>query len=294
MIEILFGESEAASMKAAKNTVIHMKADEPTAVFVAEKRKALQKEHGGWIEGTADEVICLGFKLDIGDIEQEVTSEYRKDLIYSLLYQEQWGKDIAMSNEILKLGNTYIEELERLKVFIKSGEHIRIWYSKSPYSICGLYFICYWMRPYNNEISMVELPEYRTEQNTIISYQNWGDVAAEEFSHFLPYQKYISKNEKKMYAQEWTELMADNSPLRVLVNNHIVGTSEEFYDFLVWKILDEKPMKEAMLIGTILGHYPMSIGDWWYAKRIQYFIDRGLIEVLEDSENKYARLIKKK
>lgn len=294
MIEILFGESEAASMKAAKNTVIHMKADEPTAVFVAGKRKALQKEHGGWIEGTADEVICLGFKLDIGDIEQEVTSEYRKDLIYSLLYQEQWGKDIAMSNEILKLGNTYIEELERLKVFIKSGEHIRIWYSKSPYSICGLYFICYWMRPYNNEISMVELPEYRTEQNTIISYQNWGDVAAEEFSHFLPYQKYISKNEKKMYAQEWTELMADNSPLRVLVNNHIVGTSEEFYDFLVWKILDEKPMKEAMLIGTILGHYPMSIGDWWYAKRIQYFIDRGLIEVLEDSENKYARLIKKK
>ena len=44
MIEVLFGESEAGAMRVAK------------------------KENRGWIEGTAEEVICLGFLLDIGDI----------------------------------------------------------------------------------------------------------------------------------------------------------------------------------------------------------------------------------
>lgn len=78
MIEVLFGESEAASMKAAKSTVIASKADGPTSVWIAEKKKPPKKEHYGWVEGTAEEVICLGFLLDVGDIRETVNSKYRK------------------------------------------------------------------------------------------------------------------------------------------------------------------------------------------------------------------------
>ena len=39
MIEILFGESEAASMKAAKNKVIIGTVNGPTAVWMAGKKK---------------------------------------------------------------------------------------------------------------------------------------------------------------------------------------------------------------------------------------------------------------
>lgn len=266
MIEILFGESEAASMKAAKSTVISIKSDGPTVFFSAGKKKMPQRESAGWIEGNSSEVICLALKLDIGELQGET-------------------RDTE---------NVYVDELERLKRFLKDGEEIRIWYSKSAYSLCGLYYVCHLLTKYQNKVYAIELPEYRVSGKCVTSYQNWGEVAAEEFSLFLDRQIEIDRVAIKRYACLWTELVEDNSPLRAMVNNHVVGVPEEFYDFLIWKNLEERTVKEARLIGDILGRYPICVGDGWYAKRIQHFIDLDLIEVVEDSENKYARTIRRK
>ena len=54
MIEVLFGESEAGTMREIKR----------------------RGQSGGRAE-----VICLGFMLDIGDIRESADSQYRKDLI---------------------------------------------------------------------------------------------------------------------------------------------------------------------------------------------------------------------
>ncbi|MBD5450959.1 MAG: hypothetical protein HDR28_12620 [Lachnospiraceae bacterium] len=48
---------------------------------------------------------------------------------------------------------------------------------------------------------------------------------------------------------------------------------------------------ELRLIGDILGHDQLGVGDCWYAKRIDHFIQTGKIRIVEDSENKYARTI---
>ena len=61
MIEVLFGESEAASMKAAKNKIIVGAVNGPTSVWLAGKKAPPQKPFSVWIEGTSEEVICLGF-----------------------------------------------------------------------------------------------------------------------------------------------------------------------------------------------------------------------------------------
>ena len=50
-------------------------------------------------------------------------------------------------------------------------------------------------------------------------------------------------------------------------------------------------MKQARIIGEILGFYCPGIGDWWFAKRIDYYIQIGKIKVVEESENKYARVL---
>ena len=63
MVEILFGESSAGSMKAAKCDNVEYKNGQPL-----------------WIQGSSDEVICLGFMLDMGYIGEVVDSQYRKDL----------------------------------------------------------------------------------------------------------------------------------------------------------------------------------------------------------------------
>lgn len=64
MIEVLFVESEAASMKIAKNTIVIRRTDGPISIFLAGKQK------GNRIEGSSDEVICLGLMLDIGNIKE--------------------------------------------------------------------------------------------------------------------------------------------------------------------------------------------------------------------------------
>ena len=217
MIEVLFGESEAASMKAAKSTVITGKADGPTAHWTDGKRKLPKRKNCGWIEGTAEEVICLGFRLDIGDIREAVSSKYRKQLIYSMYVQEQWGKEEDAS--FMELCDRYCDELQRLKAYLEAGESIRIWYSDAPYARCGFYHLCADLQKYQNDISFVKLPEYRLRpDHSIVSYQNWGEVAPEEFYGFLTCEKKLSREEIRMYAILWGILKEDNSPLRAVVN----------------------------------------------------------------------------
>lgn len=291
MIEVLFGDSEAASMKAAKNTIVAGTADGPVSVWTAGKKKPPEREKCGWIEGTADEVICLGFLLDIGDIKEGTDSAYRKELIYSLYAQGQWKLDREMDAELSGLGDYYCSEMNRLVHYLQNGEPVRIWYSDAPYSICGFYQLCGILQKYKNEISCVKLPEYKICQNSIILYRNWGEAAAEEFAGFLHREKKLSIEEIRMFAMMWSGLQEDNSPLRAVVNGRLTGVPDDFYDFLIWGRMTKKPTKEARIIGDILGQNQIGIGDWWYAKRIDYYIEQDKIKVIEDSENKYARRI---
>lgn len=291
MIEILFGDSEAASMKAAKNKIVIGTVNGPTSTFIAGKKVPPKKPFTSWIEGTADEVVCLGFMLDVGDIKKPVDSRYREELIYSMYAQNQWGQNKEWDNELKKAGKVYINELFRLKQFLDNGEIIRIWYSDAPYSRCGFYHLCRTLIKYDNEIRAVKIPEYIVRKNIITSYKNWGEVAAEEFAGFLSYEKRLSKGEVRMYASLWSELVEDNSALRSVINGKVLGVPEDFYDFQIWKRLTEKPVKEARLIGDIMGCSQISVGDWWYAKRIEYYIQHKKIRIVEYSVNKYARMI---
>lgn len=264
MIEVLFGKSEAASMKAAKSRVSIVHADGPTAVFCAGKKKLLEREHCGWVEGMADEVICLDYALDQGNLKQRI-------------------KEIETRCPA---------ELLRLKEYLSDGEEIRIWYSNAPYARCGFYHLCSVLRKYKNQVWTVRLPESRVYADHTVSYSNWGEVAAEEFAGFLPDAEAFSPRELRRYDALWQELVEEGSPLRAVVNGRVVGVPEDFYDFLIWKRLTRTPVKEARLIGDILGYYPIGVGDAWYAGRINRLIAEGKICVLEDEfQREYARVI---
>lgn len=258
MIEVLFGESEAGSMKFAKQE--------------------------GLLKGKAEEVVCLGFLLDIGDIKENADSAYRKELIYNSYAREQWAKDEDTDAELRELGSFYVHELERLQDFLEKGEEIRIWYSISPYSICGFYHLCHMLKGYADVTHIVELPKYRQRENVITEYRSWCEVCPEDFESFLTNERKLTEAERRMYASAWSELVEENSPLRAVINGRIVGVDESFYDFLIWKSLTKQPVKEARLIGDILGYYPLGIGDWWYAARIDYYIELGQIKVVDESQ----------
>ena len=292
MVEVLFGESEAASMKTAKNRSGAGKADGPTAVWFAGKKRPLEREHisWSWIEGTGKEVICLGFMLDIGDIKETIDSKYRKNLIYSMYAYGQ--EDAGTDKTCREMGERCCREMNRLRDFLKKGEEVRVWYSEAPYSMCGFYHLCSILKNYGNQVQVVKLPGYQVRGKTITAYSGWGDVAAEEFAGFLPLEKTLSLEEIRMNASVWNQLIEENSPLRAVVNGRLTGVPESFYDFLIWKQMTKQPVKEARLIGNIIGRGQIGAGDGWYAKRIDFFIEQGIIEVIEDCDNKYARIIR--
>lgn len=297
MIEVLFGESEAGSMKAAKNRTVtgpvNGLLNGPVSELGAGRKLPLRKCFTGWIEGTSEEVICLGFMMDMGDIKEPIDSTYRRELIYSMYAQNQWEQDDEADEELKHTGDVYIEELHRLKSFLDRGEKVRIWYSDAPYSRCGLYslcqILCRRLKEYENEISAVRLPEYIIRDKETVFYQSWGEVSAEEFAGFLPYEKPLSGDEIRMYAGLWSALVEENSPLRAVINGKVCSVSDDFYDFLIWERLKDEPVKEGRLIGDILGQSQLGVGDWWYARRIEYYIRQGKIRVVHDSENRYAR-----
>ena len=239
MIEVLFGESEAASMKMAKGRGT-----------VVRSLGKTEEGSGTWIGGYPGQVICLGFMLDIGDIKEPVDGQYRRDLIRAMYGQEQWGKQ-EDADELKAAADLYTAELERLAEYIGQGEPVRIWYSDSPYSRCGFYFLCNWLSHRRADVRTVKLPEYRQYGNVIRRYRNWGEIGPEEFAGFLSCERRLSHEEQSMYANAWSCLVEDNSPLRAVINGEMTGVPEDFYDFLIWKRLTGKPVKQARLIGDI-------------------------------------------
>ncbi len=264
MIEILFGESEAGAMKIALR---------------------LEKTLGSG-------VICLPLMLDIGDISQPVLSKNRRDLLYKMLYQEQWGVDEEMKTELKSLGNKYFGELERLKCCLKNGESMRIWYSDAPYSICGLMWLCGKLRRYKGEVYTVKLPRLIVKGDTAVTHSGWGEVEPHEFAELLPLQRKLSNTEITANAAQWDALRRENAPLRAVVNGSVMGVYDNFYDFLIWKYLGKEPVREVELIGRILGENRLGVGDWWFAARIDRYIETRHIEIVENSDKKYKRIIR--
>lgn len=177
MIEVLFSESEATTMRILKEN----------------------KKNGQFLEnkeffGTKEEVICLAFMLDIGDISQPVESDYRYELIQSLYFQNQW-KDDEDDEEFEDNKNIYLQELNLFKDFLHKGEKIRIWYSDAPYSRCGLYWLCSLLENIDNEKYIVKLPEYFVLKDGIASYENWNEASEEHFLECLSYEKKLTKQD---------------------------------------------------------------------------------------------------
>ena len=274
MIEVVFGESEAGAMKIA-----------------------LHRE-----KGLGSDVICLPLMLDIGDISQPVLSKYRRNLLYKMLYQEQWGADKELKAEMKALGGKYAQQLHKLNGYIKECEPLRIWYSDAPYSLCGLMWLCSRLKRYKGELWEVRLP-YVVVQNKGMSNEygvcraNWGEAEPWEFEESLPLQRRLSRIEIVINGVHWDALESRNAPLRAVVNGKLTSVPVSFYDFLIWRVFrmnekfGEPCVREAEIIGSILAE-EHGIGDWWYAYRIDKLIEKGCIEIVENSEKKYERILR--
>lgn len=185
MIEVLFGESEAASMKAAKSMEIVGYANGPTSVLVTGKETPPERTFAGWVEGTSEDVVCLGFMLDIGNIKEPIDSPYRKISSIPCMHKINMLKS-KIDQELKLTGEVYLNELLRLKEYLENGETIRVWYSDAPYSICGFYSLCRILQKYKNKIHIVKLPEYVVKKQVFVLTETGAKFRRRNLQDSLP------------------------------------------------------------------------------------------------------------
>ncbi len=295
MIEVLFGESEAGAMKVAKNYRKPDYDNNATAWFGKKPSKdEFEKMFDGKaVGGNSSEVICIPFMLDIGDIDVSIEGEYRKKLIFDM----HTINGMDDNNTLQDLENSwkrYLNEIERLKNYAIQGETIRLWYSDSPYSMCGFYYVCSVLREFNCKVFVIKLPQYMQLSDNIMQfYSSWNEIDAGRFYRFLPLEKELSPRELQSFACNWAEFKDEKSTLRAVVNGKLIGVPEDFYDHLIRKEIPDGEFIMARLIGKILGKHPLGVGDFWYAKRINEMIEEGELTVVQKEKEIYRQVLKK-
>lgn len=294
MIEVMFGESEGGAMKVAKN---YQKPDYNRGAFGWIGKKPSKKEvdkmfDGKAVGGNSTEVVCIPFLLDIGDITVPIESDYRKNIIIEFYTITGFG-DENTQKSLEEAWDKYLKEIERLKSYASQGECIRLWYSNAPYSLCGFYYVCNILKEYDCKISAIKLPHHMQIADTEIQMSTfWGEIAAGEFYQYLPLEKALSASEIRLFASFWDELKEDKSTLRAYVNGRVIGVLDDFYDHIIRKEIPDGEFIMARLIGNILGKYPLGIGDWWYAKRINRMIELGELIVIKKQKEIYSQVLK--
>lgn len=299
MLEVVFNDSVAGAMLMAvghqhsvggATAVIFVNEDgEQDAAFSQAEiekfqREAVERERQGWenavpFEGKREDIINLPLAMSVGHISQTGIGTEREEAI-SLLTGT--FPDIA-SQVVEEILDTARKSYDVLLKQVQNGEPIRVWASREPDTMCGLYWLMEQLRPIGFEtldVTLVELPEWeKRPDGCIVQYTGWGEMEPYRFGEMALLGKKLPVNLLRSLANRWLELQQENATLRAVLNGKLVSAPESLYDTFILRELEkqENEFNEARLVGQVLGKYQLGIGDAWIALRIEQFIKDGLL-----------------
>lgn len=293
MLEVVFSDSEKGSMKQAKNYNAEKMLGGAVGYIGKKPAKAELEKHfeGQAVGGNSQDVVYIGFCLDVGDISGDIDGIGRQNVFRML-----WGRFGIDDNERKQFFSNQRKDMEKLLSAAKDGVPIRIWKSDAPYSACGFYFVCNLLKDIDCNISVVSLPGFRpVNGNETAEYSHWGEVEPGKFYQFLHLEKPLTRMEKRLISCRWQSLMEENAPLRTIINGKLISVPENFYDFIIMKNLPDNDFIMAKLIGKLLGEYNLGISDSWYALRIDKMIEEKKLIVVEDRDpsHPYGMVLRK-
>lgn len=185
------------------------------------------------------------------------------------------------------------EDAQALLRAARAGAPLRIWWSEAPRAACGLRFVCHLLEGLPCPASAVRLPERMPYgADTAVSYSGWDEIAHHELPGFLPFERPLSRPERRALAMEWGWLVQEDAPLRAVINGRLMGVPEDFYDFLIRRCVPDGEFPMYELIGRTLSH-ALGLGDEWIAGRIVEMTARDELELVRDDPSPYRRLLRK-
>lgn len=292
MIELAFGESPAGALKQATKIKQGERLNGSISVSGGtrkEQREAKPRNWSGITMGSSSkDVEALTLALDIGDIsDMDTDINSRKKLLDDL-----FAGFPDVSDEMWKTNQHALTRLQEAKATL---EPVRMWTCVSnPEELCGLYFVCHLMVDAQTPLSVVRVPEQIQKDNSIISYGSTGEISPEAFSAFAEYEEPISKLQRRVYANTWSDLVRENAPLRAVINRSLIGVPKDFYDFALRANMPDGEFMVARLIGKTLSQVSC-VGDRWLFLRIQAMLQTGeLIAVsAATGDHPYSGVVKR-
>lgn len=236
------------------------------------------------------EVVAIGCNMDIGDISGEIDGDERKKEFVRVFSSVKFKDE-----EIEQFFKMQRDDYEKLLLCAKGGESIRVWKSNAAFSACAYAFLCYSLKDIACNLNAVTLPEYfEISHDTIKQCTDWSEIAPDEFKQFLHLEKKVNDADKNYQSDVWRRLKEENAPLRAVVNGRLISVCEGFYDHLIIKNIPKGDFIMAWLIGTVLGNYPLGVGDGWYALRIRKMIEENKLQIVSnnDTSHPYGMVLK--
>ncbi|MBE6686479.1 MAG: DUF1835 domain-containing protein [Ruminococcaceae bacterium] len=130
----------------------------------------------------------------------------------------------------------YDNAIEWLNSVLRDKKTIRLWISNTANDICNLCWLCHYTQKYDPVILLVKCPvcEKDGQSNTPDLRKSWEQVSSDDtFLSAIDSAAAMTKNEILFYAMQWKRLVKENMPLRVLIDNSIISTTDDFFDPII-------------------------------------------------------------
>ena len=240
-----------------------------------------------------DQTISLGGAFDIGPVNCSPICNQRKQLIRSTFYSDQWttAENAQVEDRFNDYWTEYNDYYNRIIQFRQNDGTIRVWYSSSPSSLCGLLQMIYLLKDFNCKISVVKLPSYSSTE-PIRPLSSWGEIHPEAISKYYV-EKKLSLESQTSMIRFWEQLEDENAPLRAIVNGHLISVREDFYDSLINKMIGSTPFRVSRVIVDVMRIYSLGISDFIISERLKSLVRCNALKVIQRNDRFYDSVLQK-
>lgn len=321
MIDIVFSDSACGGLKEAQSYgkgdylgvgyssvfITHADGSKPTEHEREDiRREVEEQERLAWeravpMGGNPADVYGFPLWLSLGDISEDIPGFKRRQVLERLFScYPDCIEGPRIADDCLQSANSNLRAVLDRAV---KGETLRFWYSKHPDEQSGLFWFMAQLKELPGQpvpVVLVELPEWDCDEAGNMSRAtSWSDVHPADFHRYVALQKPASPSFCQMCATHWRFLRKENAPLRASLNGRLMSAPDTLYDGYIDHEIDREAdeFNEAMIIGRVLGNYPLGLHDGWVALRIEEMIRAGKLEAVTVAANdlpSYHRVLRKR
>ena len=256
---------------------------------------AAGKENGIFLDDARSEFVSLQFMLDLGEIDNEITGEYRTALPEQMIMFRKFDDDLEFADEeegALYFGEANLREWSRFIEFLNEGVDIRMWVGRTAEDVCGMLQLCSVIKGRENRVYIAEPPLGTLNSAGSLAVTTWSAMEPEGLKTIGSCSKELSGEAICAYAERWHELKNENAPLRALISGSVVSVNEDFYDFMIRKHIPDGEIKQADIV---YGFYMdgVIVNCCWLDRRIDHMIEKGELRIVKDSRDQYKRILMK-